>query len=214
MEVRFDKIEFAKPMLCTDKNAPQNMTLYVCDVKEIASSVPEGEEPVHWCLLTTHTIETINMAHQIVEWYQERWKIEQLIRTLKKQGLDVESSQLETEVRLIKISVMALHVAVQTLQLTMAREGKDQPIGTVFNRQECTMLKSVLKTVEGKTALQKNPFCHSKLSWAAWIIARLGGWKGYPSESPPGPITMRNGLEKFRLMLEGAKITHQFVCID
>src|SRR4051812_21906995 len=36
------------------------------------------------------------------------------------------------------------------------------------------------------------------LAWCAWIIARLGGWKGYRiSEGPPGPLTMRRGYEQF-----------------
>jgi hypothetical protein len=30
----------------------------------------------------------------------------------------------------------------------------------------------------------------------------LGGWKGYKSESPPGPITMRRGFERFATMVE------------
>ncbi|MBI3882724.1 MAG: transposase, partial [Sphingobacteriales bacterium] len=30
-----------------------------------------------------------------------------------------------------------------------------------------------------------------------WIIARLGGWKGYSSERKPGITTLWIGLEKF-----------------
>ena len=33
--------------------------------------------------------------------------------------------------------------------------------------------------------------------WASWIVARLGGWTGCASEKPPGPITMRHGLNSF-----------------
>jgi len=42
------------------------------------------------------------------------------------------------------------------------------------------------------------------LAWAAWIIARLGGWKGYStSESPPGSLTMRRGLDAFDRIWHG-----------
>ncbi len=36
-----------------------------------------------------------------------------------------------------------------------------------------------------------------------WIIARLGGWNGYRSESPLGPIVMLRGLQKFEIQYEG-----------
>src|SRR4051812_8249485 len=31
-----------------------------------------------------------------------------------------------------------------------------------------------------------NPHPTDSLAWAAWIIARLGGWNGYASSRPPG----------------------------
>ena len=36
--------------------------------------------------------------------------------------------------------------------------------------------------MEGKTEKQKNQLPRNQLSWAAWVIARLGGWKGYQSQ--------------------------------
>ncbi len=41
------------------------------------------------------------------------------------------------------------------------------------------------------------------MSWVAWVIARLGGWSGYASESLPGPIVMLRGLQKFELQFVG-----------
>jgi hypothetical protein len=39
--------------------------------------------------------------------------------------------------------------------------------------------------------------------WAGWIIAKLGGWDGYPKSKPPGPITFRHGLEYFKSIARG-----------
>ena len=61
---------------------------------------------------------------------------------------------------------------------------------------EVEALRLQQPALERPTAKQKNPHATGSLTWASWIIARLGGWKGYASESPPGPITMRHGLTR------------------
>ena len=40
--------------------------------------------------------------------------------------------------------------------------------------------------------------------WAAWIIARLGGWNCY--DKPPGSITFRRGREQFHAIRRGREI--------
>ena len=57
--------------------------------------------------------------------------------------------------------------------------------------------------IQGPTRLQRNPHRKKTLKWAAWIIARLGGWDGYKSSKPPGPITFKHGLEEFHAMVAG-----------
>ena len=89
------------------------------------------------------------------------------------------------------------------MQLIQARNRTDcQPIEEVFDQQEQQVLQQVNERLQGKTEKQKNPFPQHRLSWAAWIIARLGGWKGYQSQKPPGPITIKIGLEKFAIYME------------
>ena len=42
------------------------------------------------------------------------------------------------------------------------------------------------------------------LAWAAWIIARLGGWNCY--YKPPGPITFRRGMAQFYPIHRGRQL--------
>ena len=203
LEIRFGEIEINKPIKCTDKKAPTSIKLRVIDVKEVEESVIDGEEPIHWCLLSTHHITRLEEALEIVGFYCQRWNIEQLFRTLKKQGLDIESSQMESAEGVMKLGILALYAALQTMQLTLAREGKDQLISVVFSEREIRFLLAVCTSLEGKTDKQKNANPPEKLSWASWIIARLGGWKGYQSESPPGPITIFKGLKQFNTLYQG-----------
>lgn len=61
-------------------------------------------------------------------------------------------------------------------------------------------------SLEGKTKASKNPNEVYSLAWAAWIIGRIGGWKGYRKAGPAGPITMKRGMQKFSILFEGWKL--------
>lgn len=207
LEVRFGEVVLKRPQNCSDKNAPKEVRVSLVDVREVHETVISGEEAIHWRLLTTHEVNTLEQARDIIAWYCERWNIEQLFRTLKKQGLDVESSQITTAEALIKLTLIALRAAIQTLQLTLARDGiLERPAQDAFSKEEVQLLGNLLPTLEGKTQKQKNPHSKATLAWAAWIIARLGGWKGYASERPPGPITMIRGQKELASIARGWRL--------
>jgi hypothetical protein len=151
-------------------------------------------------------------AWRIVGWYRARWTIEQLFRILKTQGLTLENSQLTSAERLLKLAAIATRAAAVTLQLLQARDGRSAAAASLaFDAVELAALAALAPQLEGRTALQKNPHPAPSLAWAAWIIARLGGWKGYPSERPPGPITFKHGLDTFYAWVAGWQLRH--VCM-
>jgi hypothetical protein len=205
LEVRFGEVEIKRPQGCSDKNAPKTVKLTLIDVRELPESVVGDEEPIHWRLLTTHSVNSFEDALEKINWYCLRWNIEQLFRTIKKQGFQIESSQVETGESLTKLAIIALRAAVQTMQLTLARDDNEtnRPASDVFEEDEISVLSAIQPGLEGKTEKQKNPYPIRTLAWVAWIIARLGGWKGYASESPPGPITMLNGQIEFASICRG-----------
>ena len=204
LHVRFGRVTIERPQRCTDKNAARELTLNAIEVVEDPTTVPQQEKPIHWRLLTTHPVECLSQARQCIDWYCKRWNIEQLFRTIKRRGLNIESSELEHGERIEKLAVMALSAAVRVMQLTMARENMTaRPASDVFGSEEIQVLQSLLQQLEGKTQKQKNPHAPHSLAWAAWVIARLGGWKGYASERKPGPITMIHGLQSFAGIRQG-----------
>jgi hypothetical protein len=69
-----------------------------------------------------------------------------------------------------------------------------------------TCLEQINASQEGNTQKQKNPHPLKTLPWASWIIARLGGWKGFASQRPPGVIILRLGLERFETLFLGWKL--------
>ncbi len=204
LDVRYGRIKIKRPKQCSNPNAPESIEVTALEVREQASSVVGQEEPVHWRLLTTHTIHTSDDAERITGWYCQRWHIEQTFRTVKTQGLDVESSQIETGAALMKLACLALDVAVHSMQLILARDGQNErPASDVFTEKDMGVLNHLQDTLEGKTVKQKNPHLPYSLAWAAWIIGRLGGWSGYAREHKPGPVTMHDGLVKFKLIAAG-----------
>jgi hypothetical protein len=199
--LRFGEVVIRRPKNCSDPAAPRQLTLRLVEVSEVDARVAE---PIHWRLLTTHTIGSVEQALQIVAWYRQRWHIEQLFRTMKRQGLDVESSQVEGAAALCKLAAMATLCAVRVMQLVQARAGTvDRPATDVVTPEQLPLLRALQASLEGKTVKQKNPHTTDSIGWVSWIIARLGGWTGYPSEPPPGPITMRRGWERFMQTAHG-----------
>ena len=205
MGIKYDKVKIARPENLSKTDYPDEyVELYAIEAREHAETIPEGEEGVLWRILTTHKINSLSEALEVVYWYSLRWRIEELFRTLKSKGLDVESSQLETGAGLRRLVLMALNAALIIMQLVGDRDGEaGQPGDLVFNEEELECLKKVEKEYEGKTELSKNPFDEYSLAWAAWIIGRMGGWKGYRKAGPAGPITMKRGLQQFSLLFKG-----------
>lgn len=129
-------------------------------------------------------------SHSIlmVTWYKTRWLIEELFRLLKQQGVDIESSQLESGKGLKKLAVMAMEAALKILQLRQDRDGLcSVSVSVVFSDDEIEFAETVGQSrYEGKAQLQQNPHPKGSLARMSWIIARMGGWKGYQSTGKPG----------------------------
>src|SRR5258708_40169417 len=91
-----------------------------------------------------------------------------------------------------KLAVIALISASKTMQLVLARAAPnhDQPAEHVFDERQIEVIEALQARLQGRISKQKNPYPPKSLAWAAWTIARLGGWSGYESERSTGPITM------------------------
>ena len=135
-----DAFASAGQLSCSDRNASAEIELYAIEVREL--NPPPGEKQILWRLLTTHTVETVEQALTVIGWYRLRWHIEQLFRTLKRQGLRVEESVIEDGEALEKLVMIALIVATITMQLVLALAAGSQgpPASRVFTpgRSRCS----------------------------------------------------------------------------
>jgi len=210
--VRYGPVCIRRPKACSDRQASPEIELFAIEAREI--DPPPGQKPILWQLLTTHCVDSVEKAVTVIGWYRRRWDIEQLFRTLKQQGLRLEQSVVENGEALEKLAAMALITAATTMQLVAARTTGQHaaPASRVFTPQQLGVLAALLKTLQRRTPKQQNPFPPDSLASTAWIIARLGGWTGYPSDKSNGPITMRNGLERFHAIADGYNLATQHLC--
>ncbi len=199
MELKWGKVSLLKPNSCNDKELPASTSMYVVEAKE-----RNKKGGIYWRLLTTHPVTNAKEAIQIIEWYKHRWYIEQVHRLLKTEGFRIERTQLEQGWAIRKLTLLAMMAVLRILQMMLAYEDdNEQPVNEVFDKEEQQCLQMINEQVQGKTEKLKNPSKANTLKWATWIIARLGGWKGYASSRKPGPIVLQKGLVKFYHMYEG-----------
>ncbi|CAM4022263.1 IS4 family transposase [Deinococcus marmoris] len=183
-----------------------SVQLQAVEVRECTACVPCGESPVVWRLLTTHTVETVQQALQIVKWYMFRWRAEDTFSALKTRGLDVEASRLKSGLAVMKLGVMSLWSAAKLTELVKRRDDEVTQASIFFGEDELLCLHELLPRCEGNTKTQSNPYAAQSVAWAVWIVARLGHWHG---SGKPGLQIIRRGLERFDAIFLGWEIGKQ-----
>lgn len=204
LSLRFATVTIARPvsrkLRAELAQLPPRVSLSLVEARELD---PPSEGPAaHWHLLTTHNVADAADARRIVGFYRQRWTIEQLFRTLKTHGFDVEALRLAQGGPFEKLVAASLIAAVTVLQLVRERDGTARrPLEDAFDPDDRPALEAVSASLEGKTARQKNPHPKGSLAFASWVLARLGGWTGYYGK--PGPVVMLHGLIQFHAIKHG-----------
>jgi hypothetical protein len=204
--IRFTQVTLARPRNGVTAGLPESVTLTLVDVREID---PPPGEVVHWRLLTTHAVNDAARAFAVVELYRRRWAIEQLFRTLKTQGFDIEGALIKEQAPLTRLVMATLIAAITIQQLVHARDGRHgpaplRPMLDAFEPRDTPLIEAFCAKLQGKTERQKNPHPKGSLAYAAWVCARLGGWTGYYGK--PGPVVMLNGWLDFQAAKRGLAI--------
>lgn len=200
VSIKAGRVEILRPKkLVRSAGGPASIALGFIEIAEVAPS--SGTKPLVWRLLTTLPVTTLAEATEVARLYRLRWRIEQLFRTLKSDGLDVEASQVCEAGRLFKLAAFGLIGAARIMQMVDARDGGPRPATDVIDIAEIDAVAAISASLEGKTARQKNPHPKGSLAAVAWVAARLGGWNCY--YKPPGPRTMAAGWTRLADRLDG-----------
>jgi hypothetical protein len=159
---------------------------------------PTGEKPLHWVLLASWPIESLEQAVQCARWYSRRWLVERYHFVLKS-GCRIEQSQLRERMRLERLEAVYAIVAWRLLALTyQARLRPNDCCEPVLSRLEWQVLYAHHHhrlPAQG----EPSPTLGEALIW----VAKLGGYWGRKADAPPGVKVVWRGLMRLYGMVEG-----------
>ena len=157
LALRYAPVALRKPLHGADPALPATVAVTLVDVRE-PSVPPAGNEPLHWRLLTTHSVTTLGQARRVIDLYRLRWIIEEFFRTLKTAGFDIEAADISEPQAMINFVAAATIAAVTVKQLVQARDGNtDQRLTDAFDPDDQPILEAVSLKLAGKTERQRNP---------------------------------------------------------
>lgn len=204
IQIRYKEVEIQKTATAS-KNVAPLIKLNLIEAKEVGY---DGADKICWRLLTTIPVENVEVAKACIEWYSWRWTIEEVFKILKKEGYNIEASELEYASSVRKMCLMIMEVIIKLFLMRLAYAEPETVIDadTCFSKDEQVLLEYQITKLEGKTEKQKNPYKSKDLKRYVWVIARLGGWKGYESKRHPGITTLWIGLKYFKAAMDGWEI--------
>jgi hypothetical protein len=173
--------------------------IFVIDIRE--ENNQEFEEPLHWTLMTTWAVNTVEEALEKVEWYRSRWLIEELFRVLKS-GYHVESVRFDDGAALINWCALRLLMAVKLMYIRTHRHDEEPDSAKdVFSDTELKVLAACEPMLISERSTIRRPEKYTT-AWASLLIAIMGGYQALPSAKPFGQTTLWRGLAS----LEGAVV--------
>lgn len=176
-------------------------TLNVVEAREVSPA--EGDDPIHWVLLTSWACDSAESVMRVVKAYACRWLIEEYHKALKT-GTGVEDSQLETAQRIEALLAILAVVAVRLLnRKLLATTLPDEPADAG------ELGPDVLRILEASFGRPPEGWTNRH---SLRCIARLGGFIGRKSDGEPGWITIWRGWNRLMFMLEGFDLARRERC--
>lgn len=174
-------------------------------IEVLESCPPENTTPIHWVLFTSLPVETYDQAWELLEYYEQRWLIEEFHKALKT-GCKSEASQLKTGGRLEAFIGVTSVVAIRLLQLkSLARTKPDIQAKRVVPKIWLDMLKLARKKTKRVHDLTVGQFYRE--------VAMLGGFLARKSDGNPGWLTLWRGWEKLNTYVTVAnKLNFKNIC--
>jgi hypothetical protein len=186
LELRYRRIRVLPPIGKQSRYPTLRLTVIYAQERE----VPSGRDRIDWKLITDLPVSTPLQAIEKLEWYASRWKIETFHKIVKS-GCKAEESKLRTADRLVNLIAVFCILSWRIFWMTMLnRSTSNAPTSIAFTDTECQLLDHLVPDPARSRSTKKS------LSSYIVKVARLGGYLGRASDSPPGNIVMWRGLSR------------------
>jgi hypothetical protein len=188
VELRYGSLTVKAPLRARTEHP--SLTVQVVEVYE--PHPPQGEAGVHWVLLTSLPITSLEEARQVVEWYAYRWLIERFHYVLKS-GCRLEERQLRERPRLERLLGLFNLVAWNLLWLTyQARQTPAASCEAALTTPEWQALYAYVRRT------RQLPSSPPTLRQATRWIAQLGGFLGRKGDGDPGVKVLWRGWQRLQ----------------
>lgn len=167
----------------------QNLNIHVVETRE--EHAPKGCIPLHWVLLTSESIHTLESCVRVIKIYSYRWKIEEFHMGLKT-GCRIEDRQLETRKRLEVFLGLCSIISVLLLRLRDAAR-KSCPASDFLTRIQLIVLHSKFPHLSLNATARE----------ALRAVAQMGGFLARKGDGEPGWRTLWRGMDQLLLMEHG-----------
>jgi hypothetical protein len=192
MEVRSCTISMPAPKLESPwlkKTGISLITMHVVEAREV--NPPRGVEPLHWVLLTSLPVVSLDDAWRVIGYYEKRWLIEEFHKALKT-GCRLEERQYRTSHALEAVTGLLSITAVRLLQLRFeAKRAPDQLAGNLIPSIWITALQALRPNAKIETVGQ---FYRQ--------VAGLGGHLLRKSDGDPGWIVIWRGFFSLNIAIQ------------
>jgi hypothetical protein len=175
-------VEIARPRSAAS-DCLERMSLNVVRVEE--TNPPAGQKPVVWTLWTHEPVQTAEQVGRVVDFYRQRWIIEEYFKALKT-GCSYEARFLESRQALLNMLAISLPIAVEVLWVrARATDAPNAPATEVLSALQIEILRTV-----GHRPLSPAPTAAEALL----CLASLAGH--HRSNGHPGWLILKRAYEK------------------
>lgn len=176
-------------------------TIHAVQAREVNPA--QGDEPIHWVLLTSWPCQGFEQAMRIVKAYRRRWLIEEYHKCLKT-GTRIQDTQLSTA-RSIKALLGILAVSAVRLlnRKLLASARPDDAVATTDIGEETLVI------LEAQYGRPPDGWTHRSILNA---VAKLGGFPARKGDGSPGWLTLWRGWELLMTMARGFELAQKQRC--